>query len=149
MSNVLMSQESSPMFDLLSQAYGGGKAGPRSPTMLPSPRSPRPSGCQFLELRHYKDSRTGSHMRTALFQWVQACKQQNQPTARVQIQEPGSRSLSKKDEEKTSPRAAVFSTSFASTVTLTDETTSWIPEPPQTQTEPLNNQNLLKHPWYP
>lgn len=43
---------------------------------------PRASGCQFLELCHYKDSRTASHMWTVLLNWVHVCtcKHQNLPT---------------------------------------------------------------------
>lgn len=85
MSNILMSQEKSPVFDLLSWAYGGWKAWPRSPPILTSPGSPRASGCQFLELCHYKDSRTASHMWTTLLNWVQVhtCKHPNLPTRRT------------------------------------------------------------------
>lgn len=68
MSNILMSQEKSPMFDLVSGAYGGWKAWPSSP---PIPTSPRPPGCQFLELCHYKDSRTAAHMWATQLNWVQ------------------------------------------------------------------------------
>ena len=45
---------------------------------------PRASGCQFLELCHYKDSRTASHIWTILLNWVHVCtcKHQNLPTQR-------------------------------------------------------------------
>lgn len=47
MSNILMSQEKSPVFDLVSGAYGGWKAWPRSPPIPTSPGPRGPRGVSF------------------------------------------------------------------------------------------------------
>lgn len=85
MLNILMSQEKSPMFDLVYRAYGGWKAWPRRPLNTNVSQSPRSSGCQFIELCHYKDRRTASYMWTTLLNWVQVhtCKHQNLPIHRT------------------------------------------------------------------
>lgn len=86
--NITTSQKTTSVFDLLSQTYGGDKAMAHSPPVSKSPRPPkaprgppRPPGCQFLELCHYKDSRTASLMLKQVP--VQTCKQQKPPTERT------------------------------------------------------------------